>query len=1071
MIIIIKYYYKENQKDFHQLLKENANLYGNEVCFDFFDYSLGEKKNITITREELFKKSCEIAKLIKKNGGKRGDNILIFSTQTADNVLSAIASIFLGTVFTIIPPPVDSNKMLRFLSVLESCKPKFLLCTSEVNKKLVEVFKNVKQNDKYKDLISNLKIIPIDQADKVYGEFTPEKISFEDIIYLQYSSGSTSAPKGVEITYGNLISNLNLCLEGYDIKRVFSWVPFFHNIGLVYMMFASAIKTGLSAGIMSPAAFLERPARWIEGVSEFKADVTIAPNSAVESYSRLVPPKTLKNIDLSNLKSVHTGAEIVTYSALKKFSDAFEPFGFNMNKFVTGYGLAEATCAMATSFVTKESILNIDFDEYQKGKMVIVDEDYPNKIQFISGGEILDHTNIKIVNPETKKECSEDEFGEIWLQGVIVANGYYKNVAGTEETFKEKLEGYQGEFLRTGDLGIVKDGHVFVTGRVKELIIINGNNIMPNDIVSKVKELDSILEHVLVVPFSTFDQGKEKLVLVLDIPEKLYQKIDISKLSDDISACIYEYFEVSPYDISVINHGTLPKADNGKVSLLSTRQAYIDGRLDLVYSKNDSSKEQQTQSADDKLETEAEEKLFKIINERLSFKANKNDNLLNIGMDSLAIVELATIIDNEFSVNIPVGLIFEKPTIKFLAEYIDKAVRGEALYDLAADKSYLYDECKLDNNISFGAYNDTNPKMQNVLVTGTTGFVGAYLIYNLLNQSSATIYCHVRAKSEEHGFDRIKENMEYYKLWKEEYRERIIPILGSVDKPNLGIEANLYQELTKIIDTVFHNGAVLNFIYPYNRLKDTNVNGTVETIRFAGTNRSKYFNYVSSYSVFDNPSYFNKTIVEDDKLEDCQGYFLAYSETKWVSEKIISIARERGLKAAIFRPGEITGATDTGIWKYSDSVSRTIKNILDSKVYGNIDLKLHMTQVDYIAAAIVAIAKKGSSYGKAFNLINQVPIPLNRLGEMIQECGYDVAPVEYEKWRENLFNSGNEHPLKLLESLFRSCRKPGEDIASRYGEKEAILETSNTENALKGTGIICEPMNVELIKKYIKNFI
>ena len=701
--------------------------------------------------------------------------------------------------------------------------------------------------------------------------------------------------------------------------------------------------------------------------------------------------------------------------------------------------------------------------------MVLVDEIHRNKMQFISGGKILDHTNVKIVNPDTNEICEDDEFGEIWIQGVTVANGYHANEVGSKETFNGELKSHEGYYLRTGDLGIIKGDHIFITGRAKELIIINGNNILPNDIVSKIRESIPLLEYASIVPFSVFQEGKEKLIIILEIPDKIINSISIPSIAQEISASVYEFFDISPYDIAVIKGGTLPKADNGKVSLLAARQGYIDNNLELIYSRE--TKNTKEIACDVvKMETETEEILFEIIKDELSYKAKRDDNLLKMGMDSLEVVELATIIDNKFSVNIPVGFIFENPTIEFLGTYIDKSLRGENLSEFSKDKSYLYDECKLDEEITFKPYKDSNPKMENVLVTGTTGFVGAYLLYNILKQSEATIYCHVRAKDEEQGYNRIKENMEYYKLWNEEYSQRIIPVIGSADRPLMGIEPALYKVLTKIIDTVFHNGAILNFIYPYNRLKDTNVYGTVESIRFASINKSKYYNYVSSYSVFDNPKYFGERILEDNKLEDCRGYFLSYSETKWVSEKIIGIARERGLKAAIHRPGEITGANDTGIWKYSDSVTRTIKSIMDSKLYVNVDLKFHMTQVDYIAKAMVAIAKQGSSYGRAFNLLNPISITLSQLGEMIGTCGYETTAIGYEEWRENLFKSGNEHPLKLLESLFRVEKEPGEDLTSRYGERAAILDTSNTVKALEGTGIVCEPMNIDLIRKYIKNF-
>lgn len=1043
------YYVKRGQESLFKILKENAKRKGSEECYNFFCYENNEKSNITITRNELLERSINVARIMKNNNIQKGDNVIIFSTQTLDNVLSAFASVYCGVVFTIIPPPIDEGKKMRFISVLSSCKAKHILCNASIKNLMGDSIEGV-------NLINVEEDIAFNSID-----FSPENIDYDDVIYLQYTSGSTSVPKGVEVTYGNLISDINLCYENYKAERMFSFLPFFHNMGLVYSLFAPGITLDFVSGIMSPKAFLEKPSRWIENLSEFKAEMTAIPHSIIESYSKIVPPNLLNNIDLSNLKSIHDGSEVVNYSGLINFAKAYEKFGMNVDKFITGYGLAETTCAISSGFCTYDNVLSIDFNEYQKGKLKIVNRGDKNSMDLVSGGKIIPETKVIIVNPETNMLTKENEFGEILVQGPIVAKGYYNNEEATNSTFKARIEGVEGEFVRTGDLGIVINNHVYITGRVKELIIINGNNILPNDIVVKLKEKIPCLDYGTLVPFSVQKDGKERLILLIEFKEEVLVNINKEELCNEINKVIYEYFEVSPYDIGILKEGEIVKADNGKVSIMKTRSKYI--KSGILNKKED--------IEDDFSGNETMNKLVVLIKENLDYKVRIKDNLLNIGMDSLAIVELSAIIEDNFKVSVPVSVIFEKPTIEFIGNYIDKSLKGEDLTNIFQDKSYMKDACKLDQFITFERYTEENPLMENVFVTGTTGFVGAYLVYNLMERSKAIVYCHVRAKDKPSGFNRIKENMQYYKLWKEDYEKRIVPVIGSVDKVNLGIEEEEYNILTKKIDTVYHNGAILNFIYPFNRLSDTNVFGTKESIAFASKGKNKFYNYVSSYSVFDNPAYFGKTILEDDELLAYSGYYLPYSETKWVSEKIIHLARKKGLRACIYRPGEITGDNKNGIWKYGDSVSRTVKDIFTNKKYADTDLNMHMTQVDYIASAMIEISKKGINYGKAYNLLNPEVIAYRSLGEMIKECGFETEKISYDNWKNNLFNSGNEHPLKLLESLFKIKKKPSEAIENRYGKFEAKLDCTNTINALKETDINCPLITVDLMKKYIKNFI
>lgn len=1045
------YEVKEEQKNFYELLKNNA--IDNEECYNFYQYKGDDKNIIKLSRKDVLERSMEVAKELKAKGAKKGDRVIVFSTQTPDNIFSVVGSMLAGTIFTIIPPPIDANKIDRLKSVVNSCNPKYVLCGNVI----FSLVSSVLARDEFSN--NPIEIVNSEMCTS-NEEFVAENYDLDEVLYIQYSSGSTSEPKGVMITYGNLISAINCSPSVSEIHRIFGWVPFFHNLGLLYLLFIPLIVKGVTSAIMSQAAFLEKPSRWIEGLSEFRAQATLAPNTVFAMYPKLVPAKTLKNIDLTNLQFVLNGSEIVSDLAMKRFASEYREFGFELNNFAVGYGLSEVTCGVAAVFnYNSEYNIHLDFDEYKNDKLVEVLPDYENQIEFVTNGAPLKDQTVKIVNPDTFEECEEDEFGEVWVQSPCVAKGYYNNEAVTNETFRAKLKGHEGIFVRTGDKGIIKNSQLYITGRLKELIIVNGNNILPNDIVSKVKEEIQELRETSIFPFSIMNDNKEKLVLVIGVGQLLNEEI-----VDRINSCVLKYFEITPYDVRFISLSSVPHTDTGKVSINLVKKGYLNNTFKYLNKGNSKDKSIE-------YDNHIQRYLGEMIKEEFKVNSSKDDNLLNLGMDSLEVVQMTTNIENEYKVSVPVSFIFENPYIADIAEYIQKSLSGEDLGSLEKDKNFLYDEVKLDDAIKFDKYESEKPEMKKVFLTGTTGFLGAYLLKNLFDRTEAEVYCHVRAKSKEDGLKRIEENMKFYKLWDYKYENRIKPILGTLDEENLGIDKEEYEFLANNIDTIYHNGAILNFIYPYSRLKQTNVLGTIETLKLASNGKSKYYNYISSYSVFDNPSHFNDIAYEDDKLNSCLGYNLSYSESKWVSENIINVAKERGLRAAIYRPGEITGTKETAIWKLSDSVSRTIKAIMTTGEYPDMDMYIHMTQIDYISAAIIHISKDINNYGKAFNLLNSKPVPIKRLGEIINDSGYEAHLVDFEQWKQKLFNADNNHPLKLLESLFKVSKKTiEENINFRYGKISPKYDTTNTDKALIGTDIECEPMNEEIVKKYIRNF-
>ena len=333
----------------------------------------------------------------------------------------------------------------------------------------------------------------------------------------------------------------------------------------------------------------------------------------------------------------------------------------------------------------------------------------------------------------------------------------------------------------------------------------------------------------------------------------------------------------------------------------------------------------------------------------------------------------------------------------------------------------------------------------------------------------------MRAQNEETGKERVIKNMKHYRCWKDDYAQYIQAVTGSLDQPLLGIKEDIYTELSRSVDAVYHNGAILNFLFPYAFMKETNVDGTRECLRFACTGKAKYFHYISSYSVYDTPSNLGKTVYEADPLTVGEGFSLGYSETKWVSEKLVQIARERGLRACIYRPGDITGDTVNGIWEMKDLLSRLVVGCIHLQKSPKIKTRLHIVPVDYVSDAIAHISMQDGACGLAFNILSPESVDVKTMVRAIRRMGYKNRLVPYENWREELLQTHiRENPLRVLGSLFPAeSTEDGQStdsLITRFGPLQPRYDTTNTLRFLKNTGIQKLLQKKRLLAVYLQYF-
>ncbi len=445
-------------------------------------------------------------------------------------------------------------------------------------------------------------------------------------------------------------------------------------------------------------------------------------------------------------------------------------------------------------------------------------------------------------------------------------------------------------------------------------------------------------------------------------------------------------------------------------------------------------------------------------------------NFLDLGGDSLGIMTVISQIEEKFKVELNPRDVLMNPTPDQICELVLSS-KGEEEITVETGHVDLRKEVVLPDDIKLtGKYTIKAEECKNIFLTGATGFLGAFLIKDLLNKDlNIKIYCLTRCNDMYDGLERIKSNMIKYNCWNDSFRHRIIAVKGDLTKEKFAINKKDYDEICNIVDMIFHCGAVLNFLYPYSAMKSANVCSTVECLRLATTGKMKYFNYVSSYSVYDNPSHFGKNALEDDPLDSPDGYFLGYSQTKWVSEKIIMEARKCGIKAKIYRPGDITGTKQDGIWAVRDLTSRMIIGCIQMKVVPIVEMPLNFTPVDYVSAVMVKISFMNDGWNKSFNIINPNIKSSNELLKAIYESKLFVMPVPYKIWKYmlNKTNLGG-NALKILSCMFDDNGEG--DIITRHMEKQPIYDMFNTRTSIEGSNIQCAPMDKELLKSYISYF-
>jgi thioester reductase-like protein len=366
---------------------------------------------------------------------------------------------------------------------------------------------------------------------------------------------------------------------------------------------------------------------------------------------------------------------------------------------------------------------------------------------------------------------------------------------------------------------------------------------------------------------------------------------------------------------------------------------------------------------------------------------------------------------------------------------------------------------------------DLSAEPNAIYLTGVTGFVGAFLLRELLDSTNATIYCLVRARSEENAVDRIRENLQEYHLWNDAFVQRIVPIVGDLKLPRFGVSDETWQRLSETIDVIYHCGSKLSYVAPYEYLSAANVGGTQEVLRLATLVKTKPVHYVSSLGIllaYQVPEGGG----EDDELDQTKCPVVGYFQTKYVSEKVVRIARSRGIPVTIHRIGLIVGDSRTGVSNVDDFVARMIIGCIQAGFSPNIHKAMDMTPVDYVSRAIVYLSRRQSSLGKLFHTLNPHPIHWADIFDMVADAGYPTQKLSFNEWVEAIEERANpdNNPLYPLLPFFHinfAARMLGIADDSHYD----ALGTTTIREGLDGSSIQCPPIDNHLISTFLNEFV
>jgi thioester reductase-like protein/amino acid adenylation domain-containing protein len=897
------------------------------------------------------------------------------------------------------------------------------------------------------------------------------------LAYVIYTSGSTGRPKGVPVPHQALVNHCNAIVGHYELRpgdRVLQFASISFDIAAEELF--PTLAAGATIVVLADDAVRSSATAFRAAIDRQRISVLNLPAAHWQMLVLELAASGMRLPDTVRLMVV--GSERIAPASFAAWRQQ-EPH----IRWLNAYGPTETTVTATLYEPPRPS------------------EPSASSIAEVPIGRPIGNLQTYILD-QRLQPVPIGVLGELYIGGVGLARGYLNQPGMTAERFvpnpfatlnakRETLNEQSVQrsafsvqrLYRTGDLArYLADGAIEFLGRRDHQVKIRGYRIEVGEIEAALATHPAVREAVVLAREDM--PGERRLVayVVLNddrrgtiyrapttndepnpssfvLPGALCASDFVQELRDFLKARLPAYMIPAAF----VPLDALPLTPNGKVDrrTLAARDVAQPDRTEQFVAPR----------------SVTEELLAQIWAEVLKLeRVGVDDSFFDLGGHSLLATQIIARVNAALHVELPLHLLFAEPTVAGLAQAITSAdPAGAAAVPAGVNVAELSDEAVLDPTIrSDGLPTLCAREPSAIFLTGATGFLGAALLAELLLQTRADIYCLVRAANAEAGKQKLRSILASYALWNEERGARIIPVIGDLAQPLFGLSPADFRALAQKIDSIYHNGALVSALHPYQRLKDTNVRGTEEILRLASQEKRKHVHYVSTIDVFSPVSDSAvKILREQDSLDHGEPLYGGYAQSKWVAEKLVTIARSRGIPVSIYRPGMIAGHSQTGVWNNGDFMSRIIKGCIQLGSAPELDSIIDMTPVNFVSSALVYLSMQPES-PRIFHLINPHTVSMSDLFNWLRSFGYQLRQVTYDTWREELMvnaHSSSENALSSLLSHFPKNRYQLDNAGLVFQARELRIDCQNMLDTLDGTAITCPAIDRDLFRTYISYFI
>lgn len=1084
-------------------------------------------KTRTFSYQQINRASNIVGNYLKENGIKKGDIVMIYAYRGVDLVVAVMGVLKAGATFSVIDPAYPPARQNIYLSV---AKPQGLIGLEKagVLDSLVEDYIRDELN-----IIANIPQLKIeDDGSLVGGKLTGTTDdclasfeSFKDtptgVIVgpdnnptLSFTSGSEGLPKGVLGRHFSLAYYFPWMSKRFGLS---SNDRFTMLSGIAHDPIQRDIFTPLFLGaklLVPTSDDIGTPGKLAEWMAEYGATVT----HLTPAMGQLLSAQAVTPIP-SLHHSFFVGDILTKRDCLRLQTLAENVFIVNM------YGTTETQRAVSYFEIASRSS-NPNYLRNMKDVM--------------PAGTGMHNVQLLVVNRNDRSQtCGVGEIGEIYVRAAGLSEGYRglpdlnmekfvtnwyvdskiwqdkdeQNKKPEEASWREaSWFGPRDRLYRTGDLGrYLPDGNVECCGRADDQVKIRGFRIELGEIDTHLSQHSLVRENVTLV---RRDKNEEptliSYIVPKDSPELALLKDDVEESNDpiinglamygplikDIKKYLRTRLALYAIPTIIVPLKSLPLNPNGKVDkpklpFPDTAQLEAVARLTVTSSGASEQDQQFTE-----LEASIRDLWFEVLPNRPATIA-REDSFFDLGGHSILGTRMIFELRKKLNVDIPLGAIFKNPTITSFAQEVQRSIKGD-FAQLADGKTDENEHKEIDTSDSYfddaKKLKQTLPKSYaslerldfsstiNVFVTGVTGFLGSFIVRDLLTARKGVdfkVYAHVRASTPEAGLERLRKAGKTYGIWEESWTDKIEVVLGDLSKPQFGLDSAVWKKLANEIDVIIHNGALVHWVYPYSQLRDANVIGTINVMNLAECGKPKYFSFVSSTSTLDTDYFFNASdeltargfaglSEADDLMGSSTGLGTGYGQSKWSAEYLIRAAGERGLKGCITRPGYVTGFSKTGASNTDDFLLRFLKGCAELSKYPDITNNINMVPVDHVARVVVATAlhPPQRDYLSVAHVTGHPRITFNQFVGAMKSYGYEVSQVDYPDWRSALerfvveeSKSSALFPLLhfVLDNLPQDTKAPelddenavkaltadialtGEDVSAGKGVVESVL--------------------------------